>query len=213
VAQAHDAVRVLVVDDHPLFRDGVIRALTDDPSIEVVGEAADGSEALSAIADLTPDVVVLDVRLPGMDGPQVLKAMQDRGDGSRVLFLSAFDEPSLVHDALARGAAGYVCKDADESEIRAAVRAVADGHTHVEARLHEGVFAEMSGAGERPTLSARERQIAALMADGRSSREIAELLYISPSTVKTHTRRICEKLGVSDRTAAVAEAIRRGLVS
>jgi two-component system, NarL family, nitrate/nitrite response regulator NarL len=139
--------------------------------------------------------------------------MRQRGHRAKVLFLSAFDDPSLVHGALTRGAAGYVSKDADEAEIRAAVLEVADGRTHVEARLHEHVFAHMRTNSERPTLSDREREVIALMADGRSSREIGELLFISSSTVKTHTRRICEKLGVNDRTSAVAEAIRRGLLS
>jgi two-component system nitrate/nitrite response regulator NarL len=208
-------VRVVVADDHPLFREGIERAVRERPELELVGAAADGREALSAIRELEPQVAVLDVRLPGLDGLQILNALVRDGVPSRVLFLSASGDPEVVYRAVQTGAAGYFRKDADREAILDAIAAVARGRTVIDPELQGGVFEQVRvrGTGEdRPVLTAREREVLTLMADGLSGPQIAERLIVALPTVKTHQARLYEKLGVSERAAAVAEAMRRGLL-
>lgn len=206
--------RVLVADDHPLFREGIVRAIRARPDFELVAEVGDGRAALAAIKELLPDVAVLDLRMPELDGLEVLNALERDRIPTRVVLLSAFLEGSLVFDAVAAGAAAYLSKDAGRDQVCDAVAAVARGETVLSAEIHAGVAAEIRTRGrtDRPGLSAREQEILGHLAEGRSAPEIAKLLYLSPATVKSHLRNLYEKLGVSDRAAAVAEAMRRGLL-
>jgi two-component system nitrate/nitrite response regulator NarL len=208
-------VRVLVADDHPLFREGIERAVRERPDLELVGSATEGREALRLIRDLDPRVAVLDLRLPGLDGLQILNALTRDGVGARVLFLSASGDPELVYRAVQGGAAGYFRKEADRHAILDAIAAVARGQTVIDPQLQAGVFEQIRVRGtgeERPILTAREREVLTLMAEGLSGPQIADRLIVALPTVKTHQARLYEKLGVSERAAAVAEAMRRGLL-
>ena len=207
-------VRVVVADDHPFFRDGVARGLVHSGRIEVVAEAADGREALEAIRRNDPDVALVDYEMPDVDGLGVVRAAVRDGLRTRVLLLSAHTDSAVVFQALQEGAAGYLAKDAKRAEIVEAVLDVAKGRTVVPAELAAGLAGEirMRAKDSGPVLSERERQVLQAFARGLSVPQVAGELFIGVSTVKTHTQRLYEKLGVSDRAAAVAEGMRRGLV-
>jgi two-component system nitrate/nitrite response regulator NarL len=197
-------VRVYVADDHPVFRDGVVLALKQRPEFEVVGAGEDGREALEAIRELAPDVAVLDVNMPGLDGHAVLRAVQRDALATKVVLLSATVLPPEAREALAAGALAYLSKEATRQAICDAVAAVARGD-----RLQDDVA---EPTWQRPLLSPRELEVLRLTAGGRSAPAIGRDLHLSPETVKTHLKNVYEKLGVSDRAAAVAEGMRRGLV-
>jgi two-component system, NarL family, nitrate/nitrite response regulator NarL len=207
-------VRIYVADDHPLYREGVVRAIKERPDFELVGEAGDGKQALSDIERLKPDVAVLDVKMPGVDGIRVLNAVERDGIETRVVFLSAYLDSAVVYRALAAGAAGYLSKDSNRQSICDAVAAVARGDAVFAPEIQGGIAREirMRENDGRPTLTPREREILNLTAEGCTAPEIGRRLYLSPTTVKTHLQHLYEKLGVSDRAAAVAEAMRRGLL-
>ena len=207
-------VRVVVADDHPLFREGLVRALTGSGQVEVVGEAENGPTALELIQKESPDVALLDYQMPGMDGAQVAAAVVRDELPTRVLLVSAHADSALVYHALQQGAAGYLPKESSRSEIITAVLDCAAGRDVLDSKLASGLAAEIRRRAEPsgPTLSAREREVLKLIADGGSIPMIAKQLFLAPSTVKTHVQRLYEKLGVGDRAAAVAEAMRRGLL-
>jgi two-component system, NarL family, nitrate/nitrite response regulator NarL len=214
-AATPERVRVIVGDDHPLFREGVVRALTSSGSVDVVGEADDGLAALELIKEHRPEVALLDYRMPGMDGGQVAAAVRSNELPTRVLLLSAHDESAIVYQALQQGAAGFLLKDSTRSEIVKAVLDCAQGQDVVAPSLVGGLTAQIrqQAAPSAPVLSAREREVLNRIARGQSIPAIAGELYVAPSTVKTHVQRLYEKLGVSDRAAAVAEAMRQGLLN
>src|SRR4051812_20937055 len=206
---------VLIADDHPLFREGLARAVTSRPELELVGELGDGRAALERIRELTPDVAVLDMRMPGLAGLDVVEALVREQAPTRVLVLSAATESSLVYAAVAAGAAGYWSKEAERDTICDAIAAVARGERVLDPGLQSGLFGEIHARevdSERPVLTDREHEILLLIADGKSAPAIGDQLYLSTATVKTHLGHLYEKLGVSDRAAAVAEAMRRGLL-
>jgi len=207
-------VRVIVADDHPLFREAIVRAVRERPEFEVVREAADGREALEAIRALKPDVAVLDIKMPELDGLKVLNAVRRDDLATRVILLSAFLDGATAFEAVAGGAAAFLSKDADRRRITDTIAAVSRGETVLGPEIQAGLAEEIRvrGAKDRPGLSAREREILGHIAEGRSAPEIAKLLFLSPATVKSHLGALYEKLGVSDRAAAVAEAMRRGLL-
>jgi two-component system nitrate/nitrite response regulator NarL len=209
-----EKVRVVVGDDHPMFREGVVRALTSSGSIEVVAEAHDGVTALQAIRTHLPQVALLDYRMPGMDGAEVAAAVQRDELPTRVLLVSAHDESAIVYRALQDGAAGFLPKESTRTELVTAVLDCAKGRDVVPPSLAAGLAGEIRRRAEPkgPILSPREREVLKLIAAGRSIPAIAKELYLAPSTVKTHVQRLYEKLGVSDRAAAVAEAMRRKLL-
>lgn len=209
-----DKVRVVVGDDHPMFRDGVVRALISSGEIDVVAEAEDGTSALAAIKQHHPAVALLDYRMPGMDGAQVAAAVVRDELPTRVLLVSAHDEPSIVFHAIEEGAAGFLPKESSRAEIVAAVLNCARGQDVLPAGLAAGLAGEIRRRAEPagPALSPREREVLNLIAGGKSIPAIAAQLFLAPSTVKTHVQRLYEKLGVGDRAAAVAEAMRRGLL-
>jgi two-component system nitrate/nitrite response regulator NarL len=207
-------VRVVVADDHPFFRDGVARALTLNGQVEVVAEASTGREAIEAIQREQPDVALVDYEMPDLDGVAVVHAVIRDELPTRVLLLSAHTDGPLVYAALQEGAAGYMAKDARRSDIIDGVLKVARGETVVPGELAAGLAQEIrlrSDAGTR-LLSEREQQVLRGFARGLSVPQVASELLIGVSTVKTHTQRLYEKLGVSDRAAAVAEGMRRGLL-
>lgn len=209
-----DKVRVVVGDDHPMFRDGVVRALISSGEIDVVAEADDGTSALAAIREHRPVVALLDYRMPGMDGAQVAAAVVRDELPTRVLLVSAHDDPAIVYHAIQEGAAGFLPKESTRAEIVAAVLNCARGRDVLPAGLAAGLAGEIRRRAEPagPTLSPREREVLNLIAGGMSIPAIASQLFLSPSTVKTHVQRLYEKLGVGDRAAAVAEAMRRRLL-
>jgi two-component system nitrate/nitrite response regulator NarL len=214
-AATPEKVSVVVGDDHPLFREGVVRALALSGSVNVVGEADDGLRALELIKEHRPDVALLDFRMPGMDGAQVAAAVRSNELPTRVLLLSAHDESAIVYQALQQGAAGFLLKDSTRSEIVKAVLECASGRDVVAPSLAGGLAAQIRQRGQTttPVLSAREREVLSRIARGQSIPAIAGELFVAPSTVKTHVQRLYEKLGVSDRAAAVAEAMRQGLLN
>lgn len=208
-------VSVLVADDHPLYREGIVRAVRDRPDLELVGEAADGREALELIKELAPDVAVLDIRMPELEGTQVLSAVRRDGVPTEVLFLSAFMESELAYKTVAEGAKGYLSKESSRQEICEAIVTVARGGTALAPEVQAGLAQEIQvreRSEGRPNLTSRESEVLGMIAEGLSAPDIAKRIHLSPTTVKTHLHTLYEKLGVSDRAAAVAEAMRRGLL-
>lgn len=208
-------VRVLVGDDHPLYRDGVVRALTNSGRTEVVSAVGDGTAALDGIREHQPDVALLDYHMPGIDGITVTHAVVRDRLPTRVLLLSASTEGEVVYRAIQDGAAGYLSKAADRDDIVAAVIACARGENVLPPELVTTLAAQVhrqATGDDTPALSGREREILQLIADGKSVPEMAGQLFLAPTTVKTHIRRLYEKLGVSDRGAAVAVAMRNRLL-
>jgi len=204
-------IRVLVVDDHPVVRGGVVGLLSGEPDIEVVAEAIDGEEAVRLAAQHTPDVVLMDLRMPGTGGVSATEQIRAADPSIRVLVFTTYETDENILGAIEAGASGYLLKASPAGELLAAVRAVAAGETvlgpSVAARLVSRV---RQPAG--PTLSARQLEVLRLVAAGRSNPEIAAELYIGESTVKTHLTIIFERLGVNDRTRAVTRAMELGLL-
>jgi two-component system, NarL family, nitrate/nitrite response regulator NarL len=207
-------VRVIVADDHPLYREGVVRALSGSGQVEIVAEAEDGRAALAVIEQHRPDVALLDYKLPELDGVAVTHAVVRDGLPTRVLLLSAFTESGVVYKALETGAAGFVPKEARREQIVDAVLACARGENVLPSDLASGLVSEirLRAVDDAPALTERESQILRLIASGKSLPDIAGELFLGVTTVKTHVQHLYEKLGVSDRAAAVAEAMRRGLI-
>jgi len=207
-------IEVVVVDDHPFFRDGVSRGLTNSGLITVVGEAETGRDGLAVIAEHRPAVAVVDYQLPDLDGIAVTQAVVRDGLPTRVLLLSAITDSPVVFRALEVGASGYLSKDSRRAESVDAVLSGARGRTVVPPDLAGSLAQEirLRAQPSAPVLSEREMQVLRGFARGLSIPQLAKELYIGASTVKTHTQRLYEKLGVSDRAAAVAEAMRRGLL-
>jgi two-component system, NarL family, nitrate/nitrite response regulator NarL len=207
-------VRVVVADDHPLYREGVVRALVATGQIDVLAEAENGRDALREIEQLRPDVAVLDYKLPDLDGLQVTHAIVRDELPTRVLMLSAFTESGIVYKALQTGVVGYLPKEARREQIADAVLSCARGDHVVPPVVAAGLVSEirLRATNDAPALTERERQVLKAISDGKSLPQIASELYLGVTTVKTHVQHLYEKLGVSDRAAAVAEAMRRGLI-
>jgi DNA-binding NarL/FixJ family response regulator len=202
-------IRLIVVDDHPIVRDGLRGMFTGEPGFEVVGVAGDGARAVSLTQELRPDVILMDLRMPGTDGVTAIRRLAERGSTARILVLTTYDTDSDVLPAIEAGATGYLLKDAMPEELLRAVRAAARG----EAVLSPSVATRLIGQVRAPSdrLSARELEVLALIARGSTNREAASRLFISEATVKSHLLHIYAKLGVNDRAAAVAVAFERGL--
>jgi DNA-binding NarL/FixJ family response regulator len=204
-------IRLLVVDDHPVVRAGMVAVLGEEPDLDVVGEASNGAEALALVPRLTPDVVLMDLRMPVMDGAEATRRLVEAPDAPQVLVLTTYDTDADIVRAVEAGARGYLLKDAPTPVLTDAIRRAARGETvlapPVAARL-----ADRLRAPATPELTGREVEVLGLVARGLSNADIGRELFIGEATVKTHLIRAFAKLGVADRTAAVAEAHRRGLI-
>ncbi|MEU8590675.1 response regulator transcription factor [Streptomyces sp. NPDC048664] len=209
-----DTIKVLLVDDHQVVRRGLRTFLEVQDDIEVVAEASDGAEGVDRAEELRPDVVLMDVKMPGMDGVDALRRLRELDNPARVLIVTSFTEQRTVVPALRAGAAGYVYKDVDPEALAAAIRSVHAGHVLLQSEVADVLLSpeETSPSqGRAGSLTEREREVLALIADGRSNREIARALVLSEKTVKTHVSNILMKLDLADRTQAALWAVRNGI--
>ena len=204
-------IRLLIVDDHPVVRDGLRGIFESDPQFEVAGEAGNGAEAVTRARALKPDVVLMDLRMPDVDGVTAIKRLAELGVDTRVLVLTTYDTDTDVVPAIEAGATGYLLKDAPRSELLRAVRAAARGEAVLSPSVATRLLGQVRAPAHEP-LSSRELDVLALVARGTSNRDTATRLFISEATVKTHLLHIYAKLGVNDRAAAVAVGFERGLL-
>jgi DNA-binding NarL/FixJ family response regulator len=210
------AIKVVIADDHSLVRQGLRRYLELAGDIEIVGEASTGAEVIAEVERQSPDIALLDIRMPDMDGLEAAATIGGKFPDVGVIMLTAYDDRQFVVDAVRAGARGYVLKARDAEHLTQTVRLVAAGNLVIDPNLVVVLADELSTANQRDrkaeTLTAREIEILQLLALGHTNRDIAGKLFISPDTVKTHLEHIYQKLGATDRTAAVAEAMRRRLI-
>jgi DNA-binding NarL/FixJ family response regulator len=210
-------IRVLICDDQTIVSEGLRVILSADPEIEVVGVANDGAEAVERVARLKPDVVLMDLKMPVMNGIQATRLIHEQHPGVHVLVLTTYDADEWVFDAIRSGAAGYLLKDTPREGLLAAVKGTATGQTHVDPAVAGKLFTHVSQGSQPPppalanALTERERDVLQLLAHGLSNPDIAEKLYLSEGTVRNYVSSIFDKLGVSDRTQAAVLALRYGL--
>jgi two-component system, NarL family, nitrate/nitrite response regulator NarL len=211
---ARPPIRVLVAEDHPLYREGLTDSIRARPDMALVAAVADGRAALAGIREHEPDIAVLDIRMPELDGIAVLRAVQRETLGARIILLSGFSGGEIVHTALSNGVAGFLSKQCSGADICDAITAAYRGETVLGREMQAALAGELRlrGDSEGPRLTEREAEILRLLAEGLSSAEIASRLIVSTTTVKTHLRNLYYKLEVSDRAAAVAQAMRGGLL-
>jgi DNA-binding NarL/FixJ family response regulator len=210
------SIKVVIADDHSLVRQGVASYLEATDGISVVGEAATGTEIVRLVEETRPQVALLDIRMPEMDGLEAAREIRDRVPETGIVILTAYDDRHFVVEAVRAGARGYVLKSRDVDTLVQTIRLVAEGNMVIDPELVTALADELTTASKRDrsaeTLSEREVEILQLVAFGDTNRDVASKLYISPDTVKTHLEHIYQKLGATDRTAAVAEALRRRLI-
>jgi DNA-binding NarL/FixJ family response regulator len=212
------AIRLLIVDDHPIMRDGLRGVFRGDEDFEVTGEASDGAEAIQLAQALHPDVILMDLRMPGMGGVEAITRLRELGHPARVLILTTYDTDRDVLPAIEAGATGYLLKDAPRDELIRAVRAAHQGQSVLAPKVAStlvGLVGSPGGRGQRgqENLSPREIEVLKLVADGATNQVAARKLLVSETTIKTHLLHIYTKLGVRDRASAVATAYKRGLIS
>ncbi len=207
-------MKVIIADDHRTVREGLRWMLSEHPTIEVVGEAADGEELLRLVDDIDADVILLDVNMPGMGGLDALEAMRAKANKPRVIVLSMHDKPVYVRRAIELGAAGYLLKSAGRDELLRALQTVASGGVYLQGEVTGPLLDQVAAGG--PTadrrLTVRQTEILALVADGQENKQIARALHISEATVKSYLQAAFERLGVHSRAEAVAVALRDGLI-
>jgi len=205
-------IRLLIVDDHPVVRDGIRGMLAGDPDLDVVGEASDGADALRLVSELQPDVVLMDLRMPGLGGAAAIKTLAEEGARAKVLVLTTYDTDADVVPALEAGATGYLLKDAPRDQLIRAIHAAARGESVLAPSVATRLVSQLRSPPDHETLSDRELEVLTLIAQGETNAGAAARLFISEATVKTHLLHIYGKLGVNDRAAAVATAYERGLL-
>jgi two-component system, NarL family, nitrate/nitrite response regulator NarL len=207
-------IRVYLADDHPIYLDGLKRAIKERPDLELIGDSRDGRQALADLKSVDADVALLDIRMPGLSGTQILEACQRNAVATRIVFLSGHSQSDLIYESMAKGAMGYLSKLADREAIFDAIAAVHRGETVLSPEFQTGLVGELrrreNDAG--PILTPREKEILVLTAEGHSAPEMGRRLHLSTATIKTHLHTLYEKLGVSDRASAVAVAMRKGLL-
>lgn len=214
----HDALtRILIVDDHPMVRDGLSTMLQRQPDFEVVGEAGNGKEGVEQAEQLKPDLILMDLRMPEMDGVEAMRQIRAQQPEIEFLVLTTFDTDEYIFDAVEVGAKGFLLKDTSRDELFNAVRTVSKGNSYFQSdigsRLADQFAMLRKGAGHvTDALSQREREVLNLIARGKANKEVAAELSLSESTVKTHVSNIFSKLGVNDRTGAVTTAIQKGII-
>ena len=206
------AIRLLIVDDHPIMRDGLRGVFSGDPDFEVVGEAGDGAEAVQLAQHVDADVILMDLRMPTMSGVEAITRLRQLGHPARVLVLTTYDTDRDVLPAVQAGATGYLLKDAPRDELIRAVRAAHAGQSVLSPAV-AGALIDLAGNRRPDALSAREIEVLRLVANGATNQAAARQLLISETTIKTHLLHIYTKLGVRDRASAVATAYKRGLLS
>ena len=214
-----EPIRVLVVDDHALFRRGLEIVLAAEEDIQVVGEAGDGAEAVDKAADLLPDIVLMDVRMPKRGGIEACTSIKEVAPSAKIIMLTISDEEADLYDAIKAGATGYLLKEISTDEVATAIRAVADGQSQISPSMASKLLTEFNNLAKQaqqkvlaPKLTDRELQVLKLVAQGLSNREVAEELFISENTVKNHVRNILEKLHLHSRMEAVVYAVREKLL-
>jgi len=205
-------IRVMLVDDHPVVREGLRGVLEAEPDLTVVGEAGSGEEAVALHRVRQPDVILMDLRMPGLDGVGAIRRIRAESPGQRIVVLTTYDTDADILRAVEAGASGYLLKDASRADLAEAVRAAARGETVLAPTVAGRLVSQVRDPGRQP-LSARELEVLRLVAAGSTNADIGRALHISEATVKTHLVRTFGKLGVSDRTAAVTTAMKRGLLS
>jgi len=206
-----DRTRCLVVDDHTVVRQGLDLLLGDIDDLEIVGQVADGEEALRAVEELQPEVVLMDVRLPGIDGVSAVKRIHETSPNVKFVIFSAYGDKRLLSDAIAAGARGYVMKGSPPDDLLRAIRTVAEGKAFVDPSLSPALLMTDGGPNEQP-LSEREREILQLLAEGFHTEEVARRIGLSVETVKSDTKRVIGKLQADTRTHAVAIALRQAII-
>lgn len=204
-----NTIRVLVVDDHPVVRQGLVAMLEEAPDILVVGQAGNGQEALAAFRQEQPDVTLMDLRMPQMDGVAAITAICTEFPAARIIVLTTYEGDEDIYQGLRAGAKGYLLKDAEPEELLAAIRAVHKGQKHIPPQVGAKLLERMTS----PELSDRELEVLQLITTGKSTQAISKALHITERTVNFHINHILSKLGVEDRTQAVIVALRRGIVS
>jgi DNA-binding NarL/FixJ family response regulator len=209
------SIRIMIVDDHPVTREGLHAALDVEDGVEVVGEAGSGEQAIENAGDLKPDVVFMDVRMPGMGGIEAARAIRQASPDTKVILVTVDESRASISEAIQAGVSGYLLKDTSADELVNAARLAVEGKAVIHPQLTRAFIEEVQTAekkGDAAALSRREKEILQKVAYGATTKEVAHDLGISPHTVKTHLERIFEKLGANDRAQAVAIAIRTGLV-
>ena len=214
MSEPPERLRVLIADDHPVYRQGLERAIKERPELELVATCGDGRQALETISQLEPEVAIVDVRMPGLDGLAILSAVKRDGLRTRIVLLTGYEDSTAAYRALAEGAAGYVSKTSDNMELCDSIVKVARGETVIAPQFSAGIATEIQlrETTDRPALTDREGEVLRLLAEGRTAGRIGEELHLSEATIKTHLHNLYDKLGVSDRAAAVATAMRWGLL-
>ena len=211
-----EVIRVLIADDHPIVRQGIVTVVSRERGIEVVGEAANGQEAVDMTASLEPDIVLMDLEMPEMKGVEAISRIEADTPGTSVIILTTFDTDQHIFDGLEAGARGYLLKDSPPADLISAIRTVYRGESMIEPRVAGRLLDQFTRVRSEDTyqdaLSARETEVVRLIATGATNKEIAAQLHIGESTVKTHIIHLFNKLGVKDRTGAVMAAARRGIV-
>jgi len=216
---APDAIRVLICDDHALFRRGLVMVLESEEGIEVVAEAEDGQEAIRKVDEVAPDVILMDVRMPRMSGIEATRAISETAPAAKVLMLTVSDDEQDLYEAVKAGATGYLLKEISIEEVANAIRAVVTGQSLISPSMASKLLSEFNNLARQaqqkviaPKLTDRELQVLKLVAQGMSNREAAETLFISENTVKNHVRNILEKLHLHSRMEAVVYAVREKLL-
>ena len=204
-------IRLLIADDHPVVRDGLRAMLATQPDMELVGEAATGTEAVTQARAMRPDVVLMDLQMPGLDGPGAIATLREQAPEVRVLVLTTYGTDADITRAVDAGATGYLLKDAPREQLFGAIRAAARGESVLSPSVATRVLGRMRAPAEE-ALSPRELEFLQAVARGLSNKDIGRQLYVSEATVKTHLLRVFSKLGVDDRTAAVTVALERGII-
>jgi len=215
VADLAGRIRLAVIDDHPIVREGLVAVLSDDADFQVVGAAASAEDGLRLVQTERPDVLLLDLELPGASGIDALPGLLEASPDTKVIVFTAYDTEERVLGALRAGAKGYLLKGSPSEEIGRAIRAVHAGGSHLEGRVASTVLAQLRGGrqeGGAAPLSARERQVLRLVAEGRSNKEIARALTITERTAKFHVTSLLNKLGADNRAQAAAMAVQRGIL-
>lgn len=206
-------LRLLLADDHPIVRDGLSAIAESQPDMEVVGEAADGEEAVELAEKLRPDIVLMDLRMPKMTGVEAIRRIREKLPGTHVLILTTYDNDESILEGLQAGAQGYLLKGSSRQELLSAIRASARGESPLQPAVAGKLLRRLQSRAMGTELSAREIDVLKLMSEGKRNREIADTLFLSEKTIKAHVSSILKKLNAEDRTEAVTIGLRRGLIS